>query len=584
MLTPEQLDAYLDGSLDAAERARVEQLLAGDAAARRQVLEQRAMDHALRATLGGEASRDRVKQSVLAVVRGQTLLKLKARVLHDMAEQKKVLPLPLPPRRPERKRNGSFGWAAGLAAAACFAVAAWWFFPARVAELADVTHQVEVKRFGVPLSGREQFVLRRGDVIRVKENSAVAVRYADGTLLPLAAGAEVKMGGGDGKRVHVSTGTLAARVAKQSAGEALVISTTDAEVRVVGTEFALAVESGRTRLTMDEGVVKFARAGGTALDVKAGEMAVAAAASGINVTPSARDPHEWPFSVDSPWNRPLGRGASFVPMQTPAPIFPVTGVLRTVRVTMAKGGDPMHRILQQNRARGSALMPDEFLGEGAADGANVLAAPTHDFVWELFGARRTQGDATANFAQRGSLTGTGFGAEWATMPGRFASALGGAIRRNEATTGIRHALAFMPGSPALSLRAPGGKPSVWPAAVSASGLQASLFGTNGNLHFGSLLALPPSVDLRALGFGASGPGFEIARALQDYGAYVAGTGPKPLMVAVAADASLPPEPELDRIFNKLLPRLQIVANNSPATPGGGGEPRRAAAPPLRTGL
>ena len=37
---------------------------------------------------------------------------------------------------------------------------------------------------------------------------------------------------------------------------------------------------------------------------------------------------------------------------------------------------------------------------------------------------------------------------------------------------------------------------------------------------GSLLAIPPDIDITQIGVGSSGPAFEIARALQDYGAYI----------------------------------------------------------------
>jgi hypothetical protein len=149
------------------------------------------------------------------------------------------------------------------------------------------------------------------------------------------------------------------------------------------------------------------------------------------------------------------------------------------------------------------------------------------------------------------------------------------IRRGEATTGIRHALQFYVGPAQLNAR----PAAVWPASA-GSGVSAPPFGAVGNLHLGSLLALPPDVDFRALGLGNSGPGYEIARALRDFGAYIGAAGPEPLRVLVATDAGLPLDGELDRIFNKLLPLLRVVTNNTPATPGGGGLPGHAPAPPL----
>ncbi len=585
MLTPEQLSAYLDGSLDANELARVEAILASDADARRQVLEQRAMDQALRVALGGAEAETRLKRSVLAVTRGQSLLKLKARVLHDTSEQEKVSPLPQAGHLKPQPRNGrSFGWMTGLAAAASLALtAAWWFFPPRVAELADVTHEIEVKRGWFTVKGREAAALRRGDVVSVKGNSAAAVRYADGTLLPLAAGTVVELGKPDGtnagKRIQLRDGLLAARVTKQAPGEELVITTSQALVRVVGTEFALAVENGATQLVMEEGAVKFSALGTDVQEVRGGQLALAdpTARIKVNVKPVERDAAQWPFAVDSPWNRPLGNGARLTPIKPAASFGELRGVMKPVRIEVASTNGRTLRLMRQNREVATIPAPADFSLNGATAEMHFVVTPDRQSAWEIVGSRPTSapGELAVLFAQRGSLTGSGFGNEWAVIPRQGASALGGVIRRGEATTGIRHALQLRVGAAQLNAR----PAVVWPATI-ASGINTPPFGTSGNLHLGALLALPPDVDFRALGLGNSGPAYEIARALRDFGAYIGSADPEPLRVLVATDAGLPLDGEMDRLFNKLLPLLQLVINNTPATPAGGGLPGRAPAPPL----
>src|ERR1041385_5338294 len=85
MLTQEQLIAYLEGTLAPTERADVDRLLTNDTVAQRQLAEQLQIDHALRVLLGNAAAHERVKQSILAVVRGESVEQLKARVIESTA-------------------------------------------------------------------------------------------------------------------------------------------------------------------------------------------------------------------------------------------------------------------------------------------------------------------------------------------------------------------------------------------------------------------------------------------------------------------------------------------------------------------
>ena len=101
------------------------------------------------------------------------------------------------------------------------------------------------------------------------------------------------------------------------------------------------------------------------------------------------------------------------------------------------------------------------------------------------------------------------------------SGIAGLIRQGELTHGIPHALAAAIDPKAHNRNGPGGKAFVWPAS-SADGDSSTAYGTTGNLFMGTLVAIPPSVDLGELGL--RGPEMEIARALQDYGAYVVELG------------------------------------------------------------
>jgi tetratricopeptide (TPR) repeat protein len=83
MLTEEQLVGYLENTLEPAQRVRVEELLAGDAEARRELTAQQAIHQALRVALGDAAAQQRVKQSILVVVRGKPVEALKAEVIQE---------------------------------------------------------------------------------------------------------------------------------------------------------------------------------------------------------------------------------------------------------------------------------------------------------------------------------------------------------------------------------------------------------------------------------------------------------------------------------------------------------------------
>jgi len=135
-----------------------------------------------------------------------------------------------------------------------------------------------------------------------------------------------------------------------------------------------------------------------------------------------------------------------------------------------------------------------------------------------------------------------------------------------------------------------GSAHMWPAGWSPNNAQwARQFSRSGNVYFGTLLAIPPSVDLSAIGVGTNGPAFEIARALQDYGAYVrdvfapenfaewrrAGR-PHLVFCAERDETELPPDflAQLGRVVR----HLKIVSNNGPQSIGGGGARRRPPAP------
>ena len=83
MLNQELLAAYFADALAPAELAQTELQIAADQDSRRALADQQLIDQALRVALGGPDADERVKQSVLAVVRATSIEQLRAQVLAE---------------------------------------------------------------------------------------------------------------------------------------------------------------------------------------------------------------------------------------------------------------------------------------------------------------------------------------------------------------------------------------------------------------------------------------------------------------------------------------------------------------------
>src|SRR5436190_5194527 len=127
---------------------------------------------------------------------------------------------------------------------------------------------------GVETIGAKGFaVLVFGDKTRVEVSGDSAV----GNVFE----AETSGAGAKGKRLQVTRGTIFARVAKQALGQPLVISSSQAELYVLGTSLHLTVdpgEKGSTRLDVSDGKVELKRLfDGKSVMVESGHYAVASA-------------------------------------------------------------------------------------------------------------------------------------------------------------------------------------------------------------------------------------------------------------------------------------------------------------------
>lgn len=302
--------------------------------------------------------------------------------------------------------------------------------------------------------------------------------------------------------------------------------------------------------------------------------ATAAPTAAYNPAPGSRDAYLWPFASSSPWNHPIGSGAQYAgggdprSQQLAGSGGGINAGSWSHPVYLASSSDPQLSILQQGRFVMTARVPGNaeaaLPNTNGSDSHLHIAQPDHRTLIEMFGADRVSDGWDASRVEQIDLYGSGIVTGTRAYGG---SAIGGLLRRWEVEAlDIRHALALS--LPESMLRSG----HVWPA----SSQDTNASGYTGSIAMGSLLAIPASVNVESLGLSAQG--LALARALQDFGAYVTDR---------SSGVNFYAEPSLDGALgpmrsdvSKLIRLLRPVTNNSPSSIGGGGTPRAPFAPPL----
>lgn len=313
-----------------------------------------------------------------------------------------------------------------------------------------------------------------------------------------------------------------------------------------------------------------------------------------------RDPFLWPFSKNSFWNMPIGSAAVYVDAGLPAlsnltireALFlendlahPQVAVLElaTYPLTTCSGGTQKLQI-----AIPSALTVP--LGEDIG----ALFFRDAGSVRHLFPvARCSQGGPLVGGWISGDVqvTGDGYLDQSGGHGGSGMSGFGGAIRKGEftGTSAIRHALKIEVSRSLLS-KVDGGYR--WPAANADTGYASNYTGSNPALRMGSLLAIPPSVDLGAIAW-QTDAGRKVAWTLQNFGVYVVNTAssgsytfdvevgvPQEFQTAYSYAIDAPGTAWLGD-FMTAVQLLSIVDDNGPSTPGGVGTRLQPLAPDFR---
>jgi hypothetical protein len=138
---------------------------------------------------------------------------------------------------------------------------------------------VTLERNGQSFPAQDGLQLLPGDLLRISGSNGAAIVYGkEKTRLALNDDTELKtLAWRKGKRFELRQGKLEAVVARQRPFGPMVLLTTQAEARVLGTKFTLAATTNETRLEVTEGRVKLTRTSdGVAVKVAAGYHTVAA--------------------------------------------------------------------------------------------------------------------------------------------------------------------------------------------------------------------------------------------------------------------------------------------------------------------
>lgn len=327
-----------------------------------------------------------------------------------------------------------------------------------------------------------------------------------------------------------------------------------------------------------------------------GLFAAACASGGDQGTPAAyvplststtaeaatRDPFRWPFDDTSPWNTPIGSDAEYARADDPT-----TLELRDPDITIwlnstewshpiieSRPDDPVVTVGYETTATApfgpgtvEIHLPRTARPAIGADAHLHVVESETAIAHEFFQMNIEGSQATAVYYVSTDLSGSGI--ETGGTRAYGGSALGGLIRTWEMDEGhIGHALAVALNGDQLQ------SGPVWPA-VTEDAVADETY--RGLIPMGTLMAIPDSVDIESLFL--TEEGLVVARALQDYGAYVVDQS---VAMTFYAEPDLPAltVARLRDDLQRLRRELRVVANNSPDTPGGGGTPAAPAPPAL----
>ena len=300
-----------------------------------------------------------------------------------------------------------------------------------------------------------------------------------------------------------------------------------------------------------------------------------------------RDPVKWPFAAKSPWNAPIGSAAKYaepvgVDLAAGIRMYDTQAVHPTIRASANASPNEM-LLYRENEPQPVARV--RVVKSQIPDSEMNFAVVSEDgkTIYDIVGGRRNGNDIIARRLVVADLTGSGMPGEYNAPTSTGFSDYAGSLCADDFNGPINRALGAVFHRSILA-RTPEGTAHVWPATRSPGGM-ASQVSPTGNLHVGTLLAIPLDVDLATIGVGNSGAAYEIAKAFQNFGLYLkkphggSPDGPQLGMCGDLRAANLPRD--FPAQLAKVASYLKVVENNGPNSVGGGGTPGQPSAPEFK---
>ncbi len=334
---------------------------------------------------------------------------------------------------------------------------------------------------------------------------------------------------------------------------------------------------------------------------------------GYETMSGERDPWTWPFSRDSIWNMPLGSNAKYE--HVGFEFYDAYGFDEEYIWTTDENDEQLEIVKSTMHDRWPDDVTNYHRGgkiywprgvtiskELRGNCCSAILQPDGRYIIQLQPTCRDTTDANYVVGIGGGKVDIYDLGYFGSHYGSYLSTLGGSIRLGELTNDedIHHSLKLdVFGKTCLYFdwETMG---YTWPAKTADSGASEGAYaGKNPNVRMGSLLAIDPNVTAESLGI-TTKPGKKIFKALQDYGCYIVDDSAweeynfcgdiavidevkKAYGININGNYSMTAD-SVNRAWAKdlkaMIENLKVITNNSKATVGGGGTPRRPLAPNL----
>jgi hypothetical protein len=143
----------------------------------------------------------------------------------------------------------------------------------------SATFVATLETVSAPALGEPGKGIAAGQTLTTGRDGYLSLKYPDGSRIELAPDTVLSklQDGPQGKSAQLDSGMIFVEASKQPAGKPMVLTTTQAESTVIGTQFVLAASATTTRIDVREGRVKFTRLpqGVSSIVVTAGHYAIA---------------------------------------------------------------------------------------------------------------------------------------------------------------------------------------------------------------------------------------------------------------------------------------------------------------------